>query len=299
MNTASNATGVAQYVLITAAYNEERYIKRTIESIVAQTVPPLRYVIVSDGSTDRTDEIVQEYACRYPFIQLYRITEEHPRNFPAQAHAIRAGCKEFESLQYDFFGNLDADVAVPPAYFETLLKRFEADPSLGLAGGFVQEECGGEFRDRPENNPRSVPLAVQFFRRHCFEAIGGYVPMKYGGADWVAELRVRQAGWEVGSYPDLPVHHYRPTNGAEGDLRRSRWREGKMDHSVGTIPLFEIVKCLRRVQQRPLLLGAATRLLAYGHSCIRREPRLVPDDLVHYVQEEQWGRIRSLLRRSG
>src|ERR1022692_4850163 len=98
------------YVLVTAAYNEGGFIENTIRSVISQEVPPARWVIVSDGSTDNTDEIVKRYAAQYDFIQLYRITEDHPRNFAAQVNAINAGIAQLSGAEYEFIGNMDADV---------------------------------------------------------------------------------------------------------------------------------------------------------------------------------------------
>lgn len=279
-----------RYVLVTAAYNEERFIEQTIQSVCAQSVLPLRWVIVSDASTDRTDQIVEAYARKHEFLTLHRITKEHPRNFAAQVMAIRAGCEELRDLEFDFIGNLDADVSMESSYFETLLDRFHADPGLGLAGGNICEEVQGEFRTRRGNNYQCVPHAVQMFRRSCFEAVGGYLPMKYGGPDWVAEVCARQLGWAVRSYPDLPVRHYRPTSGAEGKLR-AWWRQGQMDYSVGSLFLFEVGKCARRIRAQPILAGAAVRLLSYCVGYVKREPRQVSENFVRFLQNEQRNRL--------
>jgi glycosyltransferase involved in cell wall biosynthesis len=282
-----------RYVLVTAAYNEERFIEQTIQSVIGQTVLPLRWVIVSDASIDRTDEIVDAYARQHEFIQLHRITKKHPRNFAAQVLAIRTGYEVLRDLDFEFIGNLDADVAMDSSYFETLLGHFRVEPGLGLSGGNICEEVDGEYRTRPSNNFKSVPHAVQMFRRTCFDAVGGYLPMKYGGPDWVAEVRARQLGWAVRSYPDLPVRHYRPTCAAEGKLR-AWWRQGQMDYSVGSLFLFEVVKCARRVRGHPVFVGAAVRLLAYCVAYAKREPRQVSENFVRFLQREQRNRLLAM-----
>ena len=134
------------YVLVTAAYNEEKYIEQTIRSIVSQTIPPRKWIIVSDGSTDRTDEIVESYSKSYPFLHLLRLIDEHPRNFSAQAMAIQAGCRELEETRYDFIGNLDADLTLDPIYFETLISKFNKNPALGVAGGFIYKKGEGGLK---------------------------------------------------------------------------------------------------------------------------------------------------------
>jgi glycosyltransferase involved in cell wall biosynthesis len=208
--------------------------------------------VVSDGSTDRTDDIVREYAAAHPFIQLLRITEEHARNFAAQVHAINAGFAALRPYDCELIGNLDSDISLEPTYFEErLLQRFAADPRLGLAGGFIHEEQGGAFMPRPANSCGSVPHAVQLFRRDCLEAIDGYVPLPYGGPDWHAEVRVRMNGWRVEAFPELPAFHHRPTGTADG-LLRYWFQQGKMDFALGSHPIFEVGKLAKRLRSKPL-----------------------------------------------
>lgn len=283
------------YILVTAAYNEGKHIEGTIQSVISQTILPLKWVIVSDGSTDDTDAIVKVYADRYPFIQLHRITEDHPRNFAAQVNAINVGYREVSNLQFEFCANLDADIGMEPAYYETLLNRMQADPSFGLVGGFVYEDHGKGFRNRRTNSLYSVAHAVQFFRRECYEAIGGYIPLKYGGPDWVAEVMVRQKGWIVRSFPDLVVRHYRPAASAGGFVR-GWYRQGQMDYSLGSVPLFEIVKCLRRIPEHPIFVGALARMVAFSVSYLMRAPRLVPPEFVRYLRQEQRRRLFAMIR---
>ena len=282
------------YVLATAAYNEEAYLEKVLDSVVSQTVRPKKWIIVSDGSTDRTDEVVQKYAGQYPFIQLLRITEEHPRNFAAQVNAINAGFARLKGMDYSYIGNLDADVSFGPSYFGELLGKFDQDRSLGLAGGAIFEEKGGEFRSRRSNSIRAVPHAVQLFRRECYEVFGGYLPLKYGGPDWHAEIVARMKGWGVESFPDLRVFHHRPTGTADR-LSRHVFRQGCLDYSVGSYPLFEILKCIRRLRERPLITGAVIRLAGFAWSYCRREERQVPQEIVDFLRSEQKERLRALV----
>lgn len=282
-----------KYVLVTAAYNEEAYIERTIQSIVAQTVLPERWAIVSDGSTDRTDDIVNSYAARYPFIQLVRITEEHPRNWAAQVFAINRGCKELQSLDFKFLGNVDSDVSFEPEYFSTLLKRFDQNPDLGLAGGYIYERRNGHFEVRDMNSERSVAHAVQMFRRECFETIGGYLALPHGGPDWYALVCARMHGWEVRAFPDLPVHHYRPSGSADRPFP-GLFRQGRMDYALGSYPPFEVLKIIRRFRSKPYVIGALVRLSGFLLGYIRREKRPVSQEFVRYLQYEESTRVRAL-----
>jgi glycosyltransferase involved in cell wall biosynthesis len=125
------------YVLVTTAYNEGKLIESTICSVISQHCRPAKWVIVSDGSTDDTDAIVARYAARHPFIELYRLTVDHPRNFAAQAHAINAGIAQLATNDCDFIGNLDADITMAHYYSEELLHKFREKPKLGLGGVIV------------------------------------------------------------------------------------------------------------------------------------------------------------------
>jgi glycosyltransferase involved in cell wall biosynthesis len=291
------------YAIVTAAYNEERYIEGTLRSVIGQSRLPEKWVVVSDGSTDRTDEIVRQYSTQYKFIQLHRITETHERNWSAQVYAINAGFSIVESLNTTYIGNLDADIALPPYYFERLLAKFSAQNDLGIAGGYIHELQDNEFRNRKDNNLRSVPHAVQLFRRQCFAAVHPYAPLIYGGPDWYAEILARMAGWTVQAFPDLPVNHHRPTGSAGGfrSLVRYWYRQGQMDHGFGTLPSFELLKLARRLASRPAVIGALARLTGYCFGHLSRRKRLLPQHVICFLRDEQHQRLRAFFngRRNG
>lgn len=285
------------YVLVTAAYNEERFIEQLLDSVMSQTRLPLHWIIVSDGSTDNTDRLVATWAARYPLIRLCRIAENHLRNFEAQVHAINRGVSLLTNLDYEFIGNVDADITLVPDYFEQLIDRFASRSKLGLAGGVIYEQkASGGFGPRRVFTLTSVAHACQFFRRSVFEAIGGaYRPLPYGGPDTYAEVSVRRAGFEVVTFEDLPVFHHRPTNGAEGALRGC-YRQGKMDFSLGNLPAFEIFKLLRRAPDRPYLLGALARFGGFVSCYLRGEEKAVEPEFVSYLRREQRRRLTRLVR---
>jgi poly-beta-1,6-N-acetyl-D-glucosamine synthase len=285
------------YVLVTAAYNEGAFIESTIRSVISQGVPPLKWVIVSDGSTDNTDEIIRRYASRYDFIQLCRISEDHPRNFAAQVNAINAGVAQLRGTEYEFIGNMDADVTMEPNYFRLLLEKFRRNPKLGLGGGMIYEQdVDGNFKSRRTNSRTSVAHACQLFRKGCFASVGGkYIPLPYGGPDTYAETTARMKGWNVESFEDLTVCHHRPT-GSAGGLLRSCFRQGKMDYSLGALPLFEILKLASRVWVKPYLIGSIARLAGFVHSYSQREQRAVPNEFMSYLRKEQRRRLSGLFR---
>jgi poly-beta-1,6-N-acetyl-D-glucosamine synthase len=283
----------SSYALATAAYNEEKLIEKVIQSITSQTVLPKKWVIVNDGSSDRTAEIVRKYADQYPFIELYTITEEHPRDLTAQVHAINRGFAQLKNVESDFVGNLDADVTLEPAYFERLLEKFAEDPRLGLAGGFIHEEKEGQFQSRKSNVESSVAHAVQLFRRECLEELGGYRPFTWAGADWYAEVTLRMKGWNVHSIPELRAFHHRPTGKGFGVFKYA-YRGGMMDFYMGTHPLFETIKMARRLGEKPYVVGAAVRFSGFISAYWKRLPRQVPDEFMAYLRKEQMARIRAI-----
>jgi glycosyltransferase involved in cell wall biosynthesis len=285
-----------RYVLVTAACNEEKFIEGVLRSVVSQTVLPISWIVVSDGSTDATDIIVSRYAAEYQFIRLLSLSSVHKRNFGAQVHAINEGCSQLKSLDYEYIGNLDADVSFDPGYFAELLDRFERDSGLGLAGGAITEEDHGSFRERRRNSTDSVAHAVQLFRRECFEAIGGYPPLRYGGPDWHAAVVARMKGWRVQSFPDLLVRHHRPTGTAD-KWQRDCFRQGCMDFSLGSHPIFEIIKCISRIPDQPRLAGAATRLSGFVWCYCTRKNREVSREFMKFLRSEQMSRVRSTVMR--
>ena len=280
-----------RYVLLTAAYNEESFIAQTIESVLSQTVLPERWVIVSDGSTDGTDGIVQSYSSRHEFIRFLRVERTQRRCAGSKVDALTRAGSELQAIEYEFVGNLDADVTFAPTYFETLLARFRCEPRLGITGGMICEKQGEEFRARISNSVRSVAHAAQLVRRECYQAIGGYCALKYGGEDWHAEISARMNDWRVEASPGLEVRHHRLTGGGDKPLRHC-FREGKMDFSVGSHPLFEVLKCIRRLGERPVIFGAFARLAGFCSSYVTRDARLVSPEFVSFLRNEQKQRLR-------
>ena len=184
-------TNLPKYVLITPARNEAQFIELTIKSVIAQTVLPLQWVIVSDGSTDGTDEIVNKYAAEHRWIELVRTPERQERHFAGKVHAFNAGYAKVKNLDYDLIGSMDADISFDPDYFSFLLGKLAEDPALGLVGT--------PFKDKTIYDYRFVSIehvsgACQLFRRECFEQIGGYVPVKSGGIDHIAVITARMKG---------------------------------------------------------------------------------------------------------
>jgi glycosyltransferase involved in cell wall biosynthesis len=287
-----------RYALLTAAYNEEENIAQTIESMLAQTRRPERWVIVSDGSQDGTDAIIEQYAAQHDFIRFLRLTRTPGRNFGAKVRALQKGHKLLEGTCFDFVGNLDADITLEPTYFEQLLERFDRNPRLGVAGGFVNEKIGQEFQSRRSNRTYSVAHAGQMVRRQCYEQFGGYAVLEFGGEDWHAQTSARMNGWEAEAFPELRIFHHRRTGEAD-DLVRYKFRQGRMDYSFGSDPVFETLKCLERIPEKPFLVGGLARLAGFLWSWVRRDRKPVSKEFVAYLRNEQRQKLTSVFSRAG
>lgn len=277
------------YVLVTPAKNEEALIGTTIQCVVEQTLRPAEWVIVSDGSTDRTDEIVGTAAARHPWIRLVKLPPRADRNFAAVVRATEAGVRAFGFRDYHYIGLLDSDLRFPPDYFAKVIKQFELSPQLGLAGGVVIDV--GLPKDHLPRNRQDVPGAVQLFRRRCFEELGGLVAIPEGGWDALTCARVRMMGFETRLITDLVVDHLKPRNISEGGVLRRKWQMGLRDYALGWHPFFELAKCLGRMLDTPLLVGGIVWWLGYVSAAFQRRERLVPKDLLEFLRSEQKGRL--------
>ena len=289
-------TASREFVLITPAKNEENLIGITIESVVNQSLRPTQWVIVSDGSTDRTDEIVRTAAATHAWIKLLPLPPRVGRNFAAVVHATEAGIRELTTNTYTYIGLLDSDIRLPSDYFERVITQFEKSPQLGLAGGVAIDL--GHRKDRIPRNQQDVPGALQFFRRETFEKLGGLVAIPEGGWDALTCARARMMGYETRLIIDLIVDHLKPRNIGEGGFFRRKWQLGIRDYALGYHPLFEFVKCLGRLREPPFIIGACSWWIGYVCAVIQRRPRLIPTDLLAFVRAEQKHRLWKFLGAS-
>lgn len=282
-----------KYVLITPARNEQAYIESTIQSVIKQTILPEKWVIVSDGSTDGTDEIVKRYVKHNAFIQLVRISGEATRNFASKVYAINAGYELLRNFKYEFIGNLDADVTFDKDYYENILQQFAQNQKLGVAGGLVFDLIKGKYR-KQNISLNSVAGPIQMFRRKCYEDIGGYIPLQFGGVDAAAEIMARMKGWEVQSFLEINVYQQRRVGTAEGNILSVRFRQGLMFYMLGYHPLFQLVRCISRLKDGPYIIGAVLELISYYWSYLKGYKIQLPDNVVKYLRKEQMRRLQNI-----
>lgn len=284
------------YVLITPARNEAQYIDLTIRSMIAQTHFPLKWVIVSDGSTDQTDEIVLRYTAAHKWIELLRMPERQERHFAGKVHAFNAGFDRVKDLEFSVIGNLDADVSFEPEHFEFLIAKMAENPKLGVAGAPFRE---GNFQyDYRFTNIENVWGGCQLFRRECFEAIGGYMPLKGGCIDHVAVLSARMHGWQTRTFTDKVCMHHRLMGTALQGSLKAKFKLGVKDHFVGNHPLWELFRTAYQMKHRPFVVGGLALGAGYLWSLLTRAKIPISAELVKFVRDEQMERLKRFLIRS-
>ncbi len=283
------------YVIITPARNEAQYIDLTLRSMVAQTHPPMKWVIVSDGSTDLTDEIVGGYLADYPWIELLRMPDRQERHFAGKVHAFNAGYQRVKALNSDVVGNLDADVSFEPDHFEFLLARMAENARLGLAGAPFRE---GDFQyDYRYTNIENVWGGCQLFRRECFEEIGGYVPLKGGGIDHLAVLSARMRGWQTRTFTQKVCQHHRVMGTALHGGLKAKVRQGQKDYTMANHPLWQAFRVLYQMKRRPYVIGGLALAWGYGWAMFRRRDIPLDKELIKFVHKEQMQRLQRLITR--
>jgi glycosyltransferase involved in cell wall biosynthesis len=281
-----------KYVLITPAHNEERFITKTLDSMVAQTLLPERWIIVNDGSADKTADIAADYAQRFPWIQLVHRSPRLDRHFGAKVHAFNAGLERVGSTDFEIIGNLDADISFDPDYLEFLMNKFANDPTLGVAGTPFLENGYDSARDSFEGE-NHVAGGCQLFRRRCFEDVGGYTPNPAGGIDWIAVTTARMKGWRTRSFPERRFHHYRPLGTAGKSGMAATFSYGEKDYYLGGSPLWELFRAAYRTTKRPV--DGFALLVGYCWAATRRVKRPVTRELMHFHRREQMKKLKLIL----
>jgi biofilm PGA synthesis N-glycosyltransferase PgaC len=280
------------YLIVSPVKDEARHIALTLESVAAQTCPPLRWVIVDDGSADATASIVEEFATKCPYIQLVRRERGRERQTGvAEVHAFNHGFAEAANLPFDCVVKLDGDLSFEPDYFEKLLEEFEADPKLGIASGVYSERRGDQWVKIPMPGYHAAG-ASKVVRRQCFEQIGGFVAER--GWDTVDEIRAMYAGWETRHLSHLEIKHWKLEGSGMGF-----WHTGVMHGEIfyrsgGGVLCFS-VKLLRRLMQKPAGVAAAALFLGFVRAAIRRAPLLVSKEEAMLYRRLLWSRARAVV----
>jgi len=278
-----------RYVIITPVRDEEKHVRHTLDSMAEQTVLPVEWVIVNDGSTDNTGAILDDYASRHTWIHpLHRRNRGFRKSGGGVVEAFDDGLTTLATRNWDFLVKLDGDLTFQPDYFEKCFEHFASDPQLGVGGGVICHVLNGERK--VEQCPKfHVRGATKIYRRECWDGIGGFWPAP--GWDTLDEVKANMLGWTSRSFPDLELEHHRLTGSADGAWKGTV-KNGRANYISGYHPAFMFVKCLSRFARRPF--GASAFALAYGYisGFLGKIPQVNDPQLIRYLRAEQMKRLR-------
>lgn len=277
------------YYIIIPAYNEQKNIGLTLDSILKQTLLPQKVVVVNDNSTDNTAEIVKEFAKKYNLISLVNTNSEQI-HLPG-SKVINAFNQGLEMLDenYDFIVKLDADLILPENYFERIAQIFSENPKVGMAGGraFIEKEGSWTLESLTDND--HIRGAFKSYRKECFLEIGKLKTEM--GWDTVDELLSRYFGWEIVVDTSLEVKHLKPT-GSEYN-KKSRYKQGEAFYRLGYgfwITLLASLKLAFR-KKKPLLF--MDYLKGFFKAKADKKPLLVTIDQKKFIRDYRWHKMKS------
>jgi len=263
----------SRYVLISPCRNESIYMRQTLDSVIAQSLPPTRWIIVDDGSTDGTPQILAEYASRHHWIRIVtRADRGHRAVGPGVIDAFYTGYETIDPQDFDFLCKLDLDLRLPPRYFEILIERMNANPLIATCSGKSYIAEGETLIDERHGDDTSLGM-TKLYRIECFKAIGGFVrEVMWDGID--CHL-CRMHGWIACSWnePDLRFVHLRPMGSSQHGVYTGRMRHGYGQYFMGTGFLFMAASALSRLNQKPYVFGSLAMLWGWIKSAAQHKPR--------------------------
>jgi glycosyltransferase involved in cell wall biosynthesis len=279
-----------RYALITPVRDEEKYIGAMIDSMLAQEIRPAKWIIVDDGSTDSTAEIVASYVRNFSLVELVQLPPRRERKAGGEG-AIDQALRGLNLAEFDFLARFDADLIFAPDYIGKILSEFDRDPKLGIAGGSLYIEKDGrlELEKEPEYHVRG---ALKMYRRQCFEQIG---ELTTGiGWDTIDEVEAWTKGWKTRSFSEYRVIHRRPTGGG---IQASRvyWERGKAEYYTWSHPLFVLAKTVKNAIENFSVLIPVCYLAGFISRYLARDSRIQDRAFAKARREEQRRRV-ALLR---
>jgi biofilm PGA synthesis N-glycosyltransferase PgaC len=276
------------YVVITPVRDEEKYVHGTVQSMLAQTVRPAEWIIVNDGSSDRTSEILDEYSRQEAWIRVvHRANRGFRKSGGGVVEAFNDGYKIIQTTNWDFIVKLDGDLKFECDYFENCFTEFDQDRQLGIGGGTIYSVLDGQ--ERIEEVPLfHVRGATKIYKRDCWEGIGGL--WLAPGWDTIDEVKANMLGWKTRSFSKIKLHQQRPTGTAE-----SQWKDlvkcGRARYVSGYHPLFMVSSCMLRLFRKPLLVGSAGLFYGYMLGYLHHSPQVNDPLLIKYVRDQQMRRL--------
>jgi poly-beta-1,6-N-acetyl-D-glucosamine synthase len=277
-----------RYVLISPCRNEADFMRQTLDSVIAQSVRPTKWVIVDDGSTDDTPRILSEYAQRHGWIEIVTRSDRGRRAVgPGVIEAFYAGYETVDPTDYDFLCKLDLDLRLPPRYFEILMARMTANPRIATCSGKAYIETIRGLENERHGDETSIG-ASKFYRVSCFQAMGGFVrEVMWDGIDG---HRCRMKGWIACSWddPDLRFVHLRPMGSSQQNIIAGRMRHGYGQYFMGTSLIYMLANAVNRLNEKPYVLGSLAMLWGWLKSVLQRKPRFDDAEFRRFLRRYQW-----------
>jgi glycosyltransferase involved in cell wall biosynthesis len=276
------------YVLITPARNEEAYIEKTIQSVISQSVKPLEWIIINDGSTDKTREIIEKYVEKYNWIKIIERPDEGHRPGVGVVEAFYTGYSQIENKDFDYIVKLDGDLSFEPFYFEKLFQKFKENPRLGMASGktYVPEGKRLVLERCPDYHVRG---ASKVYKKECFKQIGGLSATL--GWDTIDELKAQMKGWETRSYKDLVLLHYKRIGLRQKGITKGWFLGGQRFYYIGYHPIFIIAKGIYRMFDKPYIIGGLAIIFGYFKALLRKEKQINDKEMIRFLRKQQLRRL--------
>jgi len=292
----SHAGPDARVAIVSPCRDEAATLERTIACMAAQTVPPVRWVVVDDGSSDRTPEILAKAALEIPWLRVVRRTDRGYRKLGGGViDAFYEGVAAIEA-EHDFIAKMDVDLEFSPRYIETLLEHFRADPKLAAASGKVFRREGDALVEETMID-EMVAGQFKFYRRVVLEQIGGFVrEVMWDGIDF---HRARMLGYRTASLPDseLRIVHLRLMGSSDRSIYQGRLRWGRGQHFMGSAFPYVVASGLFRMREKPWVIGGLLIVVGYALAALRGEPRYADAEFRRELRRWQYSRLLGLLRR--
>jgi glycosyltransferase involved in cell wall biosynthesis len=278
----------AKYVIISPVRDEEVHLSRTVESVLRQSVRPVEWIIVNDGSTDRTAEIADNYARQHEWIRVvHRDNRGFRKSGGGVVDAFNDGYHNLQTRDWEFIVKLDGDLSFDSEYFQSCLRAFEEEEKLGIAGGTIYNVINGEaiLEACPAFHVRG---ATKIYRRTCWDAIGGFWPAP--GWDTMDEVKAQMLGWTTRTLPGLQVLHHRPTGKNDGTWGAG-FKNGRANYICGYHPLFMLLKCAKRLKEKPYLIQSASLFWGFMSGYLQRVRQVDDRPTIKYLRRQQMNRL--------
>ena len=273
------------YIIISPVRNEEEWLEKTIHSVVKQTILPLEWILVNDGSTDRTAGIIRSYQQQYPWIKLINLSD---RGFylPGEGvvNVFYEGFDRITEKSWQYVVKLDCDLSFPEDYFESLIKEFDGDPKLGIASGCIYNVINGSLVQ--EKSQEDHPFgASKMYRRECFEEIGGLKRMP--GWDLADLLAAQMNNWKTRCFFEMKIAHYKIGGSRRTGLTKGKFLQGRFQYRFGYTFFYTLLKSIYHLNARPFFISSAGLITGYIYAAIKKEPRYFDREMISYLRKRQ------------